>query len=452
MELSGPDLAERLGRAIRFQTISEEDPARFRGEAFLDLHDYLKEAFPLVHASMEREIVGGYSLLYTWKGSDRTLSPILLLAHLDVVPADTGPESGWTVPPFEGRVADGYIWGRGALDDKQCAMGLLEAAELLLKQGHVPERTVSMAFGHDEEIGGFHGAARIAELLGSRGAEFEYVIDEGLTITQGIVPNVSRPAALVGTAEKGYLSVELTVEGTGGHSSMPPPETSIGMLCSAVRRLERRRFPARMGVSARGMFEALSSEVPAALKMVYKNLWLFKPLVMKKLAAEPAGNSLIRTTAAATVIGGGVKENVLPGRARAVVNLRILAGDTMASVVDQIVRVIDDPRIRVRMIEPCRSDPSPASDTGSPAFRILERTIRQMFPEVAVAPSLCVGMTDSRHYAGMTKSIFRFLPMILGRDDLARIHGVDERISIEGYTRFVGYYAQLIRNSCVAEP
>ena len=215
-------LSERLGRAVQFQTVSYEDKAQFHKEAFTSFQKFLEQEFPKVHAALKKEVVADYSLLYTWPGRDNQELPILLAAHMDVVPDDSESGSQWTYPPFQGRIADGFVWGRGTLDDKVSVLGILEAAEKLLQDGYVPRRTIYIAFGHDEESGGSAGAASINRLLKSRGIKLDYVLDEGLTITEGLVPNITRPVALIGIAEKGCLSVELSVESTGGHSMMPP--------------------------------------------------------------------------------------------------------------------------------------------------------------------------------------------------------------------------------------
>jgi carboxypeptidase PM20D1 len=237
------EAAERLSHAIQFKTISHSDETQFDKAAFIDFQNYIEQAFPLVHAQLTKEIINQYSLLYTWKGQDENLKPMLLMGHLDVVPVEAGTDKEWQYPPFEGRIADGYIWGRGAMDDKSSMLGILEAVEILLEEEFKPQRTIYLAFGHDEEIGGHTGAAEIAALLQSRGIELEYVLDEGLAIGEDFVPFLSRPVALVGIAEKGYVHVELSVESKGGHSSVPPSHTTIGILSAAIYKLERNPFP-----------------------------------------------------------------------------------------------------------------------------------------------------------------------------------------------------------------
>jgi carboxypeptidase PM20D1 len=368
------------------------------------------------------------------------------MAHMDVVPVDPATEKSWTHGPFSGQVTDGYIWGRGTMDDKASVLGILEAAEQLLAEGFKPQRTVFLAFGHDEEIGGNNGAAKIAEDLRRRGVELEFVLDEGMNILNRIVPGISSPVALIGIAEKGYLSLRLSVERPGGHSSIPPADTAIGMVSRALQRLETKPFPSRLSGPTLEMFEYLGPEMPWANKLALANLWLLDPLVRKQLTKSPLTNAAIRTTLAPTLFNAGVKENVLPSTAAAVVNLRLLPGDSIASAVARVQRVIDEPRIKITPLA-VQMEASPISDIGSPSFTLIQRTIRQTAPTALVAPALLVAATDSRHYAGLTKNIFRFLPIALGPEDTKRYHGIDERISVDDYERCVRFYAQVIRNS-----
>jgi carboxypeptidase PM20D1 len=438
--------ARRLSRAIQFKTVSLQGPDDSRSVEFRRLHAFIESSFPQVHQHLTKEVIGDYSLLYTWPGKNKRLKPLLLMAHMDVVPVDPATESSWHHPPFSGYVADGFIWGRGTLDDKASVLSILEAVEILLRNGFEPERSVYLAFGHDEEIGGELGAKKIAELLRERGIELEYVLDEGLNIFRGMIPGLRKPVALVGVAEKGYLSLQLTVETAGGHSSTPPAQTAIGLLSRALERLESTPFPARLTGATRQMAEFLGPEMAWGKKVTMANLWLFEPLISKRLAAAPFTNATIRTTMAPTMFNAGVKENVLPTRATAVINLRILPGDTVASVIEHVGRTINDPRVKISSL-PVRVEPSQISDTETPSFRLIQRTIRETTQEVLVAPALLVAATDSRHYRGLSRNIFRFLPVALGINDINRYHGVDERITIDDYERCIRFYARLLSNS-----
>src|SRR3989454_7321513 len=236
-------LAQRLAGALRFKTVSYQDSTQFDAREFNGFQAYLRATFPRVHAALKPEKVNGYGLLYEWTGSDPNLPPIVLLAHQDVVPVEPGTESRWTEPAFEGRIAGGYVWGRGALDDKGSLIGVLEAVEHLVVAGAKPRRTVYLAFGYDEEVGGRRGAVRIAELLASRNVHPDFVLDEGGGLATGFIPGIGAPVALVGIAEKGYVTVELTAQAEGGHSSMPPKETAVGMLAAALTPLEHDQMP-----------------------------------------------------------------------------------------------------------------------------------------------------------------------------------------------------------------
>ncbi|MBI2422586.1 MAG: M20 family peptidase [Candidatus Hydrogenedentes bacterium] len=450
LPLDANALATRLAGAVQIPTISHQDRAALDPNAFLAFHRYLETHFPRVHATLQREAVNTYSLLYTWPGTDAAAPPILLIAHMDVVPIEPGTESDWEQPPFSGAIQDGYIWGRGTLDDKASVLGLLEAVEYLLTQGVTPQRTVLLGFGHDEEVGGEQGAKQIAALLKSRNVAPEFVLDEGMAIVEGLIPGITVPVGLIGIAEKGYLSVELIAESAGGHSSQPPAETTVGILAAAIHALETHQMPANLNGPVRTMFDFLGPEMPFGMRMVFANADLLAPLLQSQLAASPATNASIRTTTAPTMLDAGIKDNVLPSHARAVVNFRILPGDTSESVLKHVQAVINDERVTAKPLAE-GSEPSPISPVDSPAFALLQKTLRETTPEAIVAPGLVVGGTDSQHYAAITSGIYRFLPLWLTGPDLARIHGSNERIAIENYQRVAAFYTRLLQNAVSAQ-
>lgn len=439
--------AERLAGAIRIRTISHENPAAFDAAAFQAMHAYLQAQFPRAHAQLRRETVAAHSLLYTWQGSDPTLKPILLMGHLDVVPVEPGTEGDWREDPFGGRIAGGFIWGRGAIDNKSAVVGQLEAVEMLLNEGFRPARTVYLAFGHDEEVGGTRGARAVAALLRSRGAELEMVLDEGGVIGDGILDGVSAPTALVGIAEKGFASIELTTRAAGGHSSLPPRESAIGILGAAVARLEHNQMPARLEGPTRQLFETVGPHFPFARRAVFANLWATRPLVIGKLEGNPTTNAMVRTTTAATIFQAGTKENVLASRARAVVNFRIHPGDSVMGVLAHVRRAIDDPRVEARIAPGFTAEPSAVSSTTSESYRTLERTIRGVAPGVHVAPYLVVVVSDSRYFQDLGRNVFRFLPVRLTAQDLKRMHGTNERLAVRDYEQAIRIYRQLIVNT-----
>lgn len=442
-----PDgVVRRLAESLRIPTVSSSDPAQVDRSAFAALHRHLAESFPALHQRLLREVVNDFSLLYTWQGRDASKPPILLMAHLDVVPVLPGTESDWKQPPFSGAIADGFVWGRGALDTKAKVYAICEAIEQLVAQGFQPERTVHLAFGGDEEVGGGRGAVEIAKRFRERGVRFAYVLDEGGVIGQGLIAGVGAPVATIGIAEKGYLSLELAVTQPGGHSSIPPPQTGVGVLAAAIARLEAAQMPAAIRGATRAHLLAIAPEMGFGQRLLIANLWLFEPLVLRRLTATPRGNAAVRTTTAPTMFEGSTKDNVLPIHARAVVNFRILPGDTVTGVTEHVRRVTNDARIVIAPIPGFPpSEPSPVARTDTTGWRLLERTIREVYPNVLVVPQLVLGATDARHFADLSGSVYRFGPLWIGPDDLARAHGTNERIDATRYVESVGFYVRLLQ-------
>jgi carboxypeptidase PM20D1 len=440
-------VVERLAQALRYRTISAA--AADSAAEFTRFHTFLENAFPRIHRTLTRESIGTYSLLFTWPGSDPARHPILLLGHIDVVGAEAASERSWRYPPFAGTVAEGYVWGRGALDDKVNVLGVLEAVEHLLAENFRPVSTVLLAFGHDEETGGENGAARIAGVLQKRNIRPAFALDEGSVITRGILPGVQAPVALVGIGEKGYLTLELTVSAPGGHASLATGASAIGVLSAALAKLEQHPFPARIEGAMRDFFNFVGPELPISERALLANLWLFAPLVKQRLGNAPPTDALLRTTHAITGFQAGAADNVLPTRARAVVNFRLLTGDTTAEVTERVKHILADSRVIIRQL-PGKSEPSPLAPTDNEAFRRIQHTIRQVEPLAIVAPFLTMATTDARHYGKLTSNLYRFSPVTIAGEDLRRFHGIDERIEVEDYLRVVRFYAQLVRNAAGA--
>jgi carboxypeptidase PM20D1 len=417
-------------------------------EAFVAFHAYLEKSFPQLYAKLDHEVVGANNLLFTWKGTNLALKPIVLLGHQDVIPIEEGTETKWTQPPFSGEIVDGFIWGRGTLDDKMTVVGLLEAVDLLLSKGFQPNRTVILAFGQDEEVGGLEGAEKIAQLLKARRIQAEFVTDEGGFLSKGMMPGVSAPVAMIGTSEKGYLSLELSVETAGGHSSVPPNTSSIGILSEAIHKVETHPMPAHVHGPIGEFLEYGGGSASFPMRVVFKNMWLFGPVVQHILELSPDTNATLRTTAAATIFRAGTKDNVMPSRATAIINFRLLPGDTVAGVIDHVRQVIDDPRVELAPMEgEPPAEPSPRSRADSPNFQLMQRTLVQVYPDAVVAPFVFVAATDSKHYAALTHDIYRFSPIVMDTEDVGRIHGTNESIGVDNFARSIEFYCQLIRNA-----
>jgi carboxypeptidase PM20D1 len=432
---------QHLAQAIRIPTVSTEaGPAP---DAVLDAFAaHLAASYPRVHAALKREVVAGHSLLFTWPGADPNAPALLLAAHQDVVPIEGSSASKWTHPPFEGTVADGFVWGRGTIDDKMSLIAIMEATERLLARGYRPRQTIYLVFGHDEERGG-SGAKAMAALLKARGARIALALDEGYAVLDGVLAGVSRPVAVVGMAEKGYVSVELTASGAGGHSSMPTPDNAAVRIARAVARLAGDPFPARVEGLTGDLLTSLAPYMDQPLMTVIAIRWLTGPLMRRELVANPRTAAAVRTTTAPTIIQAGTKDNVLPQSARAIVNHRILPGDTIDSVLARDREVIDDPKVTVRAI-PGGHNPSKPASTDSAGFKQVAAAIRATYPSVPVAPGLVLGATDGRYYEPVAAAALRFTPMTMHPADLARFHGNDERIAIDDFMRAIGFYERLI--------
>lgn len=439
-----PEAPDRLAEALRFPTITKQDPAQLDSTAFREFYHFTTRAFPAAHATLDTTHVNGLSRLYTWEGRDPSLAPIVLMAHVDVVPIEDS--SAWKHPPFGGRVSGGHIWGRGALDDKASAIGILEALETLLDRGITPRRTVHVALGHDEEVGGTRGGRPLSERITDGGVSPALVVDEGGAITRGALPGLTDPLAVVGVAGKGYLSLELEARRPGGHSSVPPLETSIEVLNTGLTRLHSNPLPAQLTGVAGTMFDYLAPEVTLPMRTLLANRWLTAPALRTVLDRRPPTRAAIRTTSVPTQLDAGVKDNVIPTRARAVVNFRILPSQSIDEVLAHVRQTVDGLGIDVSRI---RSTPPPSvSKINSPAFRMVQRTIGEVTADsVVVAPYLLPGRTDSGYYADDSDAVYRFIPYQLGPDDRSRIHGSNERISVDDYRTVVQFYMRLLRNA-----
>jgi carboxypeptidase PM20D1 len=443
-------LAGRLASAVRFRTVSHAGAVDLPESEFAGLRDFLELSYPAVHAELERRLVSGHALLYVWPGRDPSLGPIVLMGHQDVVPAENLEQ--WTHPPFDGAVQDGHVFGRGAYDSKLHVIGILEAVETLLREGFVPAQTVYLAFGHDEEVDGTHGAGAIAKLLRERGVRPALVLDEGgagvLRGAFSMLPD--RALALVAVAEKGAANVTLVARYDGpAHSSVPPPHTPLGRLARAISRLEETQRPECITPATGLMLDALAPALSLPSRLALAGRPLTSPLVARVLLGAPLTAALVRTTTAPTMIHASEKENVLAREARAVVNFRIIPGETVEDVLRHVRETIDDPTIEVGHYG--SRDPSPLSDVEGPGFALLARTIAEQFPEAILTPWLATGGTDARYFRALTPSVYRFTPARVTLEDLSGAHGVNERVSIENLVGAVRFYRRLLENATLRE-
>ncbi len=444
------DVAAALSESIRFKTISG---TAFDGDEFSRFHGWLERRYEAFHRVAHRQIIAGHSLLFVWPGRQPGPGGVLFLAHQDVVPVEKGTERDWLFPPFSGQIAPcgdrpgDCVWGRGAMDMKAALIGILEAANRLAESGWQPEKTLLFALGHDEETGG-DGAVALAAAIKRGGWRPDWLIDEGLLVTEGITPGIERPVAFIGVAEKGFLSVELLAKAAGGHSSMPPQSTAVGQLARAVVRLEESPFPASLQGLTGAMFDSVGPYMSFGSRVAFANQWLFGGMILRRLTAKLSTNATVRTTQAATVFEGSEQDNILPQRARAVINFRIHPRDSISSVLARVRSVVNDPLVEVRPVDAgLKSEPSRISELDGPGYVGLKRAIHAVFPRAVVAPGLFIAATDSRHYAHLVHNIYRFHPIRIGPNDGARIHGTNERVTVKNLREAVSFYQTLLEST-----
>ncbi len=441
VEIDPGRAAKKLSGAVRIMTIAYDDISKTDMKAFTGFARYLKKSFPGVHRVMDMEIINNASLLYRWHGKDKHKKPALFCAHIDVVPVEHGTEADWHYPPFSGAIAENSVWGRGTQDIKNQLVSLFEAAEVMIKNGFVPERDIYFAFGHDEETRRHEGADIIALHLEERGLSFQYVLDEGGYVADNAVPGIRRPVAFIGIAEKGFVNVHMAVKSAGGHSSMPPEHTAAGSIARAITKLETHQLPLKLTAPVLEMFRSLSPAMDFGKRLVLSNLWLFAPFFKRVFAKTPPGAAFLRTTMAPTMLEGSDAPNVLPLSASAVVNARILHGESTGSLLAHISRVISDDSVSIDMN--LVYEPSNISPVDSYAFNCIAGTIRTIWPDAIVTPYLVAGGTDARKYEELTDCVYRFTPMRLDNSEMKQMHGTNEHISIKNLENSVRFYTAM---------
>ena len=445
LEIS-PTSKDNFSKAIKIKTVSHENVEDFDSTEFNSFSCFLKTTYPLADSILEKKTFNSFSFLYKWEGSDPSLKPIILMAHLDVVPVIEENLSDWKHNPFGGEIINDTIWGRGAMDDKVRVVGIMESIELLLKNGFIPKRSIYISFGHDEEIGGLNGAKVIANYLKKEQVEAEFVLDEGGSIIQGLIPGLEQDAALIGIAEKGFLSLELSVSLEGGHSSIPEKETAIDVLAGAIVTLKKNPFPAKITPPLKKFIENLGPEMPFIQKLIFANKSIFGFLIIEVIGQSSSGNANVRTSAVPTIFNSGIKENIIPQFAHATVNFRIMPEESIASVIARVKQTINDERIKIKTGN-FYSKPSKVSSTNSLGYKTIHKTISEVYPSTLVIPYLLVGATDSRYFGDITENIYRFSSRKTNSGNIKSFHGLNERIPVSEFENSIRFYYQLIRNS-----
>ena len=434
---------EHLAEATTYRIIGYDDANNdsINHESILAFHNWLKRTYPLVAKVARWEVINGHSLLLTLKGSSNKPAA-MFLGHMDVVPA---PDSiSWKHKPFSGKILNDTLWGRGALDDKNVVIGLMEAAEQTLALGLPIKRTLIFGFGHDEETGGKNGAASIAKHLLKQKIAIAFIADEGFGVMKGIVPGLKNDCAIIGLSEKGFLSVQLRVEQLGGHSAWPNAENATAILSKGLNKLENHQFSAHLEQPVRGLFTEAAPYMNMGYRLLFSNLWATAPLVKMVLLGGEKTAATIRTTHVTTILRAGNKENVVPPTAEAVVNLRLFPGDRIPDILKQIEQVLGDSRIKVTVYSESK-EATPVSPAEGDGYDAIKAAIHANFKETVVVPGLVITGTDCKNYTSVTNRMYRFVPFEFSSANLSSIHGVNEYMTRQQFTLGVLYYMDLFQ-------
>ena len=422
-----------LSEAVRFASVAGEDAP------FQELLGYLQETYPLVHAQALEIPKKTYARVFRIEGSDSSLLPALLCAHLDVVPAS---EEGWEHPPFSGAIEGSFIWGRGSFDDKSSVIAILETFERILREKHQRRRTWFIALGSDEEIRGENGGAFISSWFLEQKIRFAFVLDEGGAVAQGFIPQVKKDIAVIGLSEKASMTAKLSVEAAGGHSSTPSQPTSVGILAQAIARIEQKKLKGTITYPVKKMLDALATHSSFPFALIVGNSWLFRPLIIAAFSSSPTMNALVRSTATVTMMQGARASNIVPSRATAVVNVRALPGESMEQIARSLKNIIGDEMVKIEMSP--AGEFSRVSPAEGEAYEHIARTIERVFPSAVSIPYLMSGASDALHYEKVSDYVYRFTPAVMDKGELDRMHSENERFSIENLHRAIQFYTELV--------
>ena len=447
IEIDADSAAKRLSESITYKTVSNQSKADKNDAEFLGFIRWVKDTYPAVNNELELVMLN-QTMLYKWQGSDESLKPILLTGHYDVVPVIPGSEDKWEHPPYEGKIVDGIVWGRGALDDKSGVVGILEATTFLIADGFKPARTIYLSFGHDEEVGGPEGAGAVTAYLKENNVQLAWSLDEGSFLFKGMFPGVDNLIAAINVAEKGSVTLDIVATAAGGHSSMPPKNNAVGVLAKAINKLEENPVPGGLQGLSAIMFDRISRYFDFPMRMLFANRWLFDGVIDSQLSNVTFANAMLRTTTAPTMLSGSVKTNVLPIEAIATVNFRVHPRDTPESVQAYVESIVADEQISVRT-----RGGRGASDVSSweaDGFDLIGRSLREVYGDVAVTPGLMIAGSDSRHYGQVADDAYRFNPFELTQENLSGFHGTNERMGVDNFVMGIKAYVQIMRHGAGA--
>lgn len=435
-EARAQSYAEILSRMVRVNTVSRAGESV--PEGIPEFHALLRELFPLVHEKLERIEIDG-NLLFRWQGKSG-YAPIVLMSHQDVVPAD----GEWDHPPFSGDIADGKVWGRGTSDTKCSLMAFLQAAEELLKEGYQPACDVWLLSSCTEEWGG-EGCPALVEELKRRGVRPWLVCDEGGGIIQEPISGITGKYAMLGVFEKGAATLYFRARSKGGHASAPPKNTPLARLAAFINEVETTPvFRTEISPEVSAMFERLSRYAPFGYRLLFGNLWLFRPLmkIVLPLVSAQAG-AMLKTTIAFTVASGSDACNVIPQEATVGANMRFIPHQGMEESLS-IIRAIAEKHDIEMEVARANDFTSPADISGD-RFRLVESTVEETFPGLAVCPYVVTAATDARFLQEICDTCVRFAPVVYGPEQMKGMHGLNENLEYSCLPGAVDFYKNLIR-------
>jgi carboxypeptidase PM20D1 len=436
--------AQNLSRSIQFKTISTYDNNKENADSFEQFHEFLHKTYPTVFSKLQLKEFPPFGILLKWEGKNPELKPIMLMAHQDVVPISPNSEGSWKHPPFSGAIVGGVIWGRGSLDDKGSLIAIMEAVSDLIKEGYTPNRTTYLFFSDKEEILG-ETAKKVASYFKENNIRLEAVFDEGGFILADAFKEVNGPVVAIGLSEKGYLDLELSASSLPGHTAIPHGQTTVAIISKAISKLDEDPFPVHINGFRIKTYETLASHMSFFDKLPLANMWLFEPFIIRFNRNNPLFKAVNSTTSAASMFTAGVRPNILPPEAKAIVNFRIIHGETVESVIEHVQQTIDDPRIALKKL--IEVNPSHFSSQDTPAYKAITKIVNVLYPDIhpVFAPFTTLGVTDSRNFADVSDNQYRFLAALESMSELAGFHGTDERLSIDNLGKMIQFYMLLIK-------
>lgn len=416
-------LVRHLTNALRIQAVSSPVDAVFT-DANNKLEAYLNVCFPLMQSdpNVKQKRFGTYSRLYRWQGRSQRLKPILLLLRSDVKDPDLKKIPLWTYNPFLGKIADGFVWGAGSMEDKTATMAALEAFEAMLEQGELPQRSLYIAIIHEEDDSD-KNRILLAEMLKNEGLEFELILGTESYISEGLCMGIKKPIALIGCAERKVLEVSLSGD--------------IGQLRKTVEMLQKRPIGIQWaGKATTQLIETLTPELPFGDKWALCNRWLVGNLLASKLYADPLLGEMLHSESE-------------------IVSLGKTADAKMRWLLSPDIDIAEFKKLLAPDLEGLKvewSDENAPARGISPqkgyAYEALQSSIRQVMGEVLVFPSIAGQPTSLRYFEGLSTHLCHFRPWTFDMPEFERLRsGIDHRLPMKQYLQGVRFYKQLFKNT-----